>query len=59
MPDLILTSMKIWLTTNEIKSAVRKPKNNKIPAKDKISADIKKSAPDIVYVCILLKSTAT
>ena len=39
MLDLILTSMKISSTTNEIKPAVRKPKNNKIPGKAETSAE--------------------
>ena len=51
MSVLIPMPMKIPFTIKEIKSAwaVRKLKNNKIPGKVKISAELIKSAPDIAY----------
>ena len=49
MPDLVSTPMKILVTTGEIKLAARKLKNNKSPGKNKISAELIKFVPDIVY----------
>lgn len=49
MPDFILTPMKILFTANEMKSVVRKLKNNQSPGKDEISAELIKSATDIIY----------
>ena len=43
MPDRIPTPMRILFRTSEIKSAVRKLKNNKNPGKDKISAKLIRS----------------
>ena len=47
--DFILTPMKILFTANEMKSVVRKLKNNQSPGKDEISAELIKSATDIIY----------
>ena len=49
MPDLVSTPTKILVTTGEIKLAARKLKNNKSPGKNKISAELIKFVPDIVY----------
>lgn len=49
MSILIPIPMKIPFIIKWIKSAVRKLKKNKIPGKDKITAKLIKSTPDIAY----------
>lgn len=49
MSNLVSTPTKILVTTGEIKLATRKLKNNKSPGKNKISAELIKFVPDIVY----------
>ena len=48
-PTIIPREMTIPFTTDEIKTAVRKMKNNKSPGIDNVNVELIKFSPDIVY----------